>query len=181
MRSAIGRPLMEAHGVGKADLEKIVIARGHLLENVGETATLAVSISGMAPKVLAAEDKSLKRPHRPERNDGEESIILADNALARDGFELGVVTQQATAVRFVVCQQRKSVSRCGSSGTCSVAQYLTMRMRCLAPIMAPQFSKIWTWVNLRRRAELRVFRHHASTTRSMSASPCTPVLRLWSG
>ena len=100
---SVGGALVEAHGVGEADLEEIVVAGGDRFEDGREGGALGVGEVGEVAEVAAREDEGFEGPGGPVGNEGNEEIILDDDA----GFGVGdlggdVVAEEAGAVLLVV-------------------------------------------------------------------------------
>ena len=94
---------MEAHGVGKADFEEIVVAGGDGFEDRGESSALSGGEIGEAAEVAPREDESLEGPGGPVGDEGDEEVVLDDDTGVRVG-KLGgeIVAEQAGVVLIVV-------------------------------------------------------------------------------
>ena len=103
MRLAVGGALMKAHGVGEADLEEIIVAGGDGCEDGGEGGAFRVGEVGETAEVAAREDQGFKRPRGPVGDEGDEEIVLDDDAcFGVCEFGCDVVTQEAGAVFVVI-------------------------------------------------------------------------------
>jgi hypothetical protein len=78
---------MEAHGVGKGRRKHIVVAAGEPAQNIGERAAVGGREVVERRHVSARQQQGLERPGRPEGNDDDEALVLADDALAQSFLE----------------------------------------------------------------------------------------------
>ena len=106
VRLAVARGLVEAHGVGEAGLEEVVVAGGGLLEDVGERGLLAVSEFGQRADVALRQDEGFKGPDGPPRDNDEEVVVLANDADLFFRFDLEVVAEQAGVFLGELCLER---------------------------------------------------------------------------
>ena len=103
VRLAVGGALVEAHGVGEADLEEIVVAGGDGFEDGREGGALGGGEGGEVAEVAAGKDEGLEGPGGPVGDEGDEEVVLDDDAgvgLREFGGE--VVAEQAGVVLLVV-------------------------------------------------------------------------------
>ncbi len=128
----------------------------------------SIANSVHASEVAAAADQNLERPDRPEGHERNETVVLANHAHLLTCFQCDVVTQQAAMVRLHVQLAEQPVPWTGASGIEEVAQIWQWGCGLLAPIMAPRFSKICTWLMSARPPSSRNCPTQVRTTSSIS-------------
>src|SRR5689334_21230807 len=106
MRLPVGRSLMKAHGVRKSGLEQIVVANSDAAKNVAEEIAFFPVELFEGCDVALAQYERLERPHRPERNDDCESIVLADDALVSLEFQSKIIAQKTGMLFSVIGTER---------------------------------------------------------------------------
>ena len=97
MRRAIYWRLMEAHGVGEADVEEVVIAGGEALEDVGEGVAFVTGELGEQTEVAAGEDHGFEGPDGPPGNEGGEVAVFDDDSIAGGALGGEIAAEQAGA------------------------------------------------------------------------------------
>src|SRR4028119_2193246 len=92
--SAVYGSLVETHRIGERDLEQVIVAGGELFEDVGQATSLRLLKIRERTHLAPADDKRLEGPHRPERHQGYEVLVLGHYPLARFQFQCEIVRQQ---------------------------------------------------------------------------------------
>src|SRR6266849_4525748 len=132
VRIAIRGCLMEAHGIRERDLEEIIVARADSLEDVGPTAPHRTVERDQVSRVALRDQKYLKGPNRPERDERQEGSVLAHNAALGLPFEFHVIAKETGTVLLCVGHLRILFSA-GLVGNRLVGPNLAMWMRVAAP------------------------------------------------
>ncbi len=128
MGMAIGRALMEAHGIWKSGFEQIVVTNGDAAEDIAEKIAL-VRVELVERRNMAfAQNERFERPDRPKRHENGERIVLAHYALVSLQLYLEVIAQQARMPFGVIGTERfifagREIRQRG------VRPYLAVRMR----------------------------------------------------
>ena len=82
MVASVGRLLMKAHGVWERGFEQVVVSRGDPLEYVSQRVAAGIVVSGEVCYVISAAKQNFEWPNRPKRNQNDEMLVFADNALS---------------------------------------------------------------------------------------------------
>src|ERR1700680_1301147 len=101
MLFAIGRTLVETHGVRERSIEDAIVATSHLAQNFGEGVTLFGIESSDIPEMALAGYKSFERPDRPERHYHLEMFVGQNQSLRVFCFIRCVFTEQT--LMMLVC------------------------------------------------------------------------------
>ena len=102
MLFSIAWSLMEAHRIGEARLEEIIVAHRRLLHDVGQRCALRIAKVCERSNMLLRQHQRLKRPHCPPRNHNKKLVILADDPLLRISLGLQVIAQQARSMLLLI-------------------------------------------------------------------------------
>ncbi len=125
---AVRGTLVEAHRIREGNIEQLVIAGGHLLQDVCQQIAFNFGEGVDSAEVSIADDKSFKRPHRPERHQHCEAVIAANQPVADLVLEFEVLAKQAGVIRLPV-QLERFLFACWFVRQCGVGPNLAMRMR----------------------------------------------------
>jgi len=128
MLHTIGRLLMKSHGVGKRGLKEIVVAGCDALENVSQSRPAVVIKGSDVGDVVLTTDQQLKWPNCPERHQGNELGIFANQTFAGRTLQFKVITQETAPPTFPVLQQR-SLFLARFVGDCLVGPNLSVGMQ----------------------------------------------------
>ena len=144
MSLAVGGTLVKSHGVGKRSCEQIVVARRDAMQDVRQRVAARFRKLLQRTGVPLADHDRFKRPHRPERHDRCELIILADDPVLLFVFRFSS-TRKANKLECACWYATNDAcSLAGSFGSVAFAQIWPCGCGLLAPIMAPRFSKMRT-------------------------------------
>ena len=83
MRFRIRRTLVKPHGVWEAGLKQVVVACGHLLQNICQGRPLRDIELSECATMTPTQHERLEWPDRPERHHGDEFLILANDSFRR--------------------------------------------------------------------------------------------------
>ena len=106
VRRAVGGTLVNAHRVRERNLEQAVVARGGALQDVGQAVARRVRQAVNAWEVPLRDHHRFERPNGPERDHGQEAVVLFNQAFAGRLLEAGVLAQQTTGSRLAPRQLR---------------------------------------------------------------------------
>ena len=125
-------------------MKEVVVARRQPLDDIAQRVALGGLHLVDCAEMPFAQDHGFERPHRPERHDGNEGVVFAHHSFFERGFQLGVIAQQAGAMRVVIFLlvdlfRQRLVRNIGAGPDLAVR--VSARWPCL---IAPWFSKICT-------------------------------------
>ena len=98
----VTRSLVKAHRVRKRNLEQIVITRSYLLEDIGKLILGFIGEFRQRVQMGLAHNHYLKRPNRPEWNDGLKPLVGTNQAFLKLQLQFQVITEQATLFIVVI-------------------------------------------------------------------------------
>ncbi len=122
MRLAVRGRLMKAHRIRKWNIENLVVGGRHLLQNLRQQDDFFAVEFGKRPQVATAANQDFERPDRPEGHQGDETLVLADQAHFLLLFQMDVVTQQTGLMIVGDSLSGRASSFPGISGIELVAQ-----------------------------------------------------------
>src|SRR5713101_7236720 len=127
MRCPGSRALMESHGIGKRDLEEVVVASGQPFEDIYQRISLFGRKINHSPLVGTSHDDRFKGPNRPERNQRGEVLVLKHHSFSQCALQREVFAKQAGMTRGLILPLSKLLLGRFVGNTCTGPD-LAMRM-----------------------------------------------------